>query len=65
MPKVSAPDKWTKVLGKVPNLGLEDLEAAVGGARQTHKSFRKIPKSCICRLQEHRPGMGWRLATWK
>lgn len=62
-PKVSAPDRWRQVLGKIPNLGLKDLEAAVGRARQTHVSFRKIPKSCIRRLREHRSGMGWRLVT--
>lgn len=40
--KSLCPDKWRQVLGKVPNLGLKDLEAAVGGARQTlvEKSLR-------------------------
>lgn len=50
MPKVVAPDRWRQVLGKGPSLGLKDLGAAVGGDREMHLAFRKVPKSSICRL---------------
>lgn len=58
MPKVSAPDRWRQVLGKGPNLGLRDLGAAVGGDREIHLALRKVPKSCIWRLQDHGFGVG-------